>query len=161
MLNHDMILEEKPMKKRIKTIIESIIVCGVIAAVAVGITLNKNDCSAGYTWAEDPNRLIFPETRTNLTLIVNYDNGTTEEYKEIDLDDHYTTVFDLVNKCCWVEYDLYCQDVPTFFITTINDIGEGWIYKINDYLVPAGCNTISPTDDSIIYWEFVGPDSEV
>jgi hypothetical protein len=155
------------MKKRNKTIIESVIICGIIATVTIGIiynTLNKDpahDCTVGYTWESDPNRLNFPETRTNLTLIVNYKNGTIEEYKEIDLNNHYTTVFDLVNKCCTIEYTIYCWSPISLFITRINNIGVGWIYKVNDYMTPSACNTVSPLDDSIIYWEFVGPGSGI
>lgn len=151
------------MKKKTKTAIESLITLGIIAGVTIGIVINNlntdpenPDCRVGYSWDNDPNRLNFPETRTNLTLIVNYKNGTIDEFKEIDLNNHYTTVFDLVNTCCDIEYNIYCWAVPTIFITHINAIGVGWIYKVNDYMTPAGCNTVSPVDDSIIYWEFVG-----
>lgn len=151
------------MLKKTKSTIEFLITLGIIAGVIVGIGLNNlntnpegNDCRIGYDWGNDPNRLNFPESRTNLTLIVNYKNGTIEEYKEIDLNNHYTTVFDLVNLCCQIEYDIYCWAVPTIFITYINTIGIGWIYKINDYMTPSGCNTVSPPNDAIIYWEFVG-----
>ncbi|MBN2155539.1 MAG: DUF4430 domain-containing protein [Candidatus Lokiarchaeota archaeon] len=113
-----------------------------------------------YTWASDEHRLTFPETIFNITLEVYYGeaNGTIETYQNIALNDHYTTIFDILNACCEVEYEIFWWTHPTFFITSINDVQESdvgqhwWQFEVNGTYIPAGANAYSPGNHSHIRW---------
>ncbi|MHA1727329.1 MAG: DUF4430 domain-containing protein [Promethearchaeota archaeon] len=141
-----------------KVIISSIIGVTFIAFLISSIFLFPK--TPIYSWKNDPNRLDFPETVSNISLIVNYgaENGTTDIFEGINLTNHYTSVFDLLNKCCIIKYRIYWQDSPIFYISSINYLSEtssnGWRYSINDDFPPIGCNLISPPDNSIIRWGF-------
>lgn len=113
-----------------------------------------------YSWATDDHRLSYPESITNITLEVYYgeSNGTTEIYENITLADHYTTVFDVLNSCCFVEFEIFWWIHPTFFITAINGIQENdaeqhwWQYSVNGIYISAGANAYSPVNNSLVRW---------
>ncbi len=93
------------MKKLYKRLISVGVVLIISAVITTSIILNQDNPDE-YSWATDPNRLNFPESVSNVTLIVYYGdhNGTTDIFEGINLTDHYTTVFDLVNLTCKIEF---------------------------------------------------------
>lgn len=113
-----------------------------------------------YSWDTDANRLTFPESISNITLEIYYGeaNGTTELYENISLSDHYTTIFDIMNLHCDIEYEISWWAAPTFFITGINGILENdaeqhwWQYEVNGSYVPSGANAYSPANNSLVRW---------
>lgn len=145
------------MKKQQKIIIYSSIFVGFSVFLAISIILNWNPTT--YSWTNDPNRQNFPESVSNITLIVDYGahNGTSDTFEGINLTDHYTTVFDLLNKCCIIEYRIYYQNVATFYVASINYLSEtasdGWRYTINGEFA-LGCNTVSPPNNSLVRWYY-------
>lgn len=135
-----------------------IVIVGAITSVLI-LTMEPDDNGDGngndYSWATDPNRLTMPETRENLTLIVDYKNGTIDEFEDIDLFDHYTTCFDLLNKCCRIDYKTYNWQPKSFFIEEINGLSGDWVYEVNDESIPAAANVVSPPNDSVVFWEYI------
>ncbi len=121
---------------------------------------NGIDDQTEYSWDTDPHRLTFPESISNISLEIYYGeaNGTTELYENINMTDHYTTIFDIMVFCCDIDYDIFWWTHPTFFITGINDIVENdaeqhwWQYEVNGIYVPAGANAYSPMNNSLIRW---------
>ncbi|MBD3352042.1 MAG: hypothetical protein GF364_11200 [Candidatus Lokiarchaeota archaeon] len=145
------------MKKSTKKILSCLVVLAAVS-LATGVILLYNNNSNGnndhsdYSWASDPNRLNMPEERSNLTLIIDFNNGTVLEFKDVDLDDHYTTEFDLVNSCCIIEYDIYWWTPVSFFISSINGLKGDWTFEVEGEYIPTGANTISPENNSISEW---------
>lgn len=147
------------MKKRHKQVLEVLVVVLVIGGISAAFLLTSespDETGDAYSWSTDPNRLSMPETKENLTLIVDYKNGTVDTFEKIDLNNHYTTVFDLVNKCCTInDYDIYNWDPKSFFINSINGRSGDWVYEVNDVSIPAASNVVSPANDSVVYWEYI------
>jgi hypothetical protein len=149
------------MEKKIKLFFTLCMVI-IISGVTTTFLILNLDSIRPYSWDTDPKRLEFPETVSNLTLIIYYgsSNGTTEEFQNITLTDHYTTVFDLINEYSIVEFRIYWQnDNAVFYVSSINYLKEtateGWRYTINDQYA-LGANTISPANNSVVRWFFTG-----
>ncbi|MHA1453751.1 MAG: DUF4430 domain-containing protein [Promethearchaeota archaeon] len=121
---------------------------------------SSNGGNSDYSWDTDPQRLTFPESISNITLEIYYGeaNGTTELYENISLTDHYTTIFDIMNLHCDIEYEISWWAHPTFFITGINGVIENdaeqhwWQYEVNGSYVPSGANAYSPANNSLVRW---------
>ena len=148
------------MKKLHIRIISVGLVLVVLAIFTTSFILNQ-DNSDEYSWATDPNRMNFPESVSNVTLIIYYGehNGTMDIFEGINLTDHYTTVFDLVNITCKIEFRIYWQNEPIFYISSINYLSEtttdGWSYSINgEYAL--GANSVSPPENSTVRWFYTG-----
>ena len=152
-------------KKQLRNILISLSI--VIAIVVAGNVLyfgtdwfkpsaNNN---TEYSWDTDENRLTFPESISNITLLVDY-GGVMDNKSQgnIDLADHYTTVFDVLTSYCDVEYEIYWGVHPTFFITSIDGVQESdtthkyWHYEINGSYIGSGANAYSPGNNSEIRW---------
>jgi hypothetical protein len=150
------------MEAKTKTIVKSALIISSIVVVSVVILINFPP-QTEYSWETDPNRLTFPESVDNITLIIYYGpaNGTEEKFEHVNLQDHYTTVFDLFAEVgAHVTYEIWWWDHPAFFITSINFLVEkdaesaNWMYSINGDYVPAATNAVSPPADSIVRWYF-------
>jgi hypothetical protein len=146
------------MKKLYVWIISVVLILVGLGLVTTSFILNQDNPDE-YSWATDPNRLDFPESVSNVTLIVYYgdNNGTTDVFEGINLTDHYTTVFDLVNITCKIEFRIWWLNEPTFYIDSINFLSvappEGWTYTINgDFAL--GANTVSPPNNSVVRWVY-------
>lgn len=142
------------MKKLYVWIISVVLVLVGLGLVTTSFILNQDNPDE-YSWATDPNRMDFPESVSNVTLIVYYGdhNGTTDIFEGINLTDHYTTVFDLVNQNCIIEFQIYWLNEPTFYISSINylskTVTDGWSYSINgEYAL--GVNSVSPPENSTV-----------
>jgi len=148
------------MKKLYIRIISVGLILVISAVITTSFILNQDNPDE-YSWATDPNRLDFPESVSNVTLIVYYGehNGTKAIFEGVNLTDHYTTVFDLVNKKCEIEYRIYWQNEPIFYISSINYLSEtvadGWSYSINgEYAL--GVNSVSPPENSTVSFFYTG-----
>lgn len=146
------------MKKISIRIISVGLVLVIATVITSSIILNQENLDE-YSWATDPNRMNFPESVSNVTLIVDYGehNGTEVKFEGINLTDHYTTVFDLLTKCCVIQYEIYWQTPVLFYITSINYLSrvapDGWTYTINgNYAL--GVNIVSPPNNSIVRWVY-------
>ncbi|MHA1339316.1 MAG: DUF4430 domain-containing protein [Promethearchaeota archaeon] len=152
------------MRKKTKIIIEIVISIMIIFIFGISIILYKNngntnnpiDCNQNYSWHTDPNRLKLPEMAENLTLRVDFKNGTILEFTNVSLENHYTSVFDLLNKCCDIKYQIYCWNPVAIYVTYINNVGVGWTYKLNGVIVNLAANYVAVQNNSIVLWEFVG-----
>lgn len=154
--------EIKKMKKSQKRILKYGIIIVAISIILTGVLLNLPKSHTNYSWATDPQRQTLPETVTNVTLIVDYgtENGTNSTYTDVNLTDHYTSVFDLLNKCCTINYTIYWWNHPSFFITSINHLSSNdaeqayWLYDVNGVYQQAACNAIAPPNNSVVLWYY-------
>lgn len=67
---------------------------------------------------------------TNLTLSIDYKNGTVDNFTDFSLDEGLTSVFHAVYKNCDIIYKIYANG--DYYISNINGIDIGWIYYVND-----------------------------
>jgi hypothetical protein len=112
-------------------------------------------------WDNDPFRLNYPQTVSNLTLIINYNNGTTISYSNCTLNNSYTSAFDLLRAYARVEF--YCQKFGqrnSFFVTSVDgraqDAVEGryWQYWVNGVYAQVASNVYVCQDNDVIEWRY-------
>lgn len=89
----------------------------------------------------------------NITLKIDYSGEKlNEQYYKINLTDYDTTVFDALDECCNISFDLYGDRI---FITEINQIKCGWIYYVNNEFPGIACNLFNLKSNDSILWEHV------
>ena len=69
------------------------------------------------------------EIVNNITLIVDYKNGTIKFQENFTLDDQKTTAFDALDRWCDIKYVDYGWGI---FVNEIDGISGGWIYMVNN-----------------------------
>jgi hypothetical protein len=136
-----------------KNIIKIIIVMSilVIGGVIIGIVFISN------LPQETPNNNQRQDMRTeklaqvhNITVIVDYSGEKPiDKFENISLYNNNTTTFDALNKTCQVQYDDYGFGL---YVTKINGVGEGWIYKVNGEMPPVPANEYNLRDNDILAW---------
>lgn len=91
----------------------------------------------------------------NITLIVDF-KGQKENIKieDFSLHDEETTAFDAVNKWCDVIYEIYPSG--DYYLTHINDVGEGWIYHVNDDYPNCAVNRYNLKNEDVVEYTYVG-----
>jgi hypothetical protein len=124
-------------------------------------TTTTQTTTAGYSWDTDPYRLEMLTSVKNVTLILDYNNGTQIKWEGVDLSNHYTTCYDLVVKFTTVEKNIqYYGSRPLFYITSINGVVEDvpnshfWLYWVNGVYVQAGCNGFQLHDNDVVIWKY-------
>ena len=74
---------------------------------------------------------------SNITLFIDYGNGTTDSWIGFSLDNYNTSVIDAINKHCRINYRVY--GIDHYYVDSINgraeDASQGWKYWVNDELV--------------------------
>ena len=154
------------MKKKTSRILKYSTIFTIILAIIVPIIIiiqsnndtgnNDNNTSGVYSWDADTDRLDFAETIENITIKVDYNNGTIEEYNDLNGNGHYTTVFDFLNKTFSVNFDIYHWNPTSFFINEINGKNGDWTFYVDEQYSPVASNRVAPLNNSIIEWKFVG-----
>lgn len=94
-------------------------------------------------------QVINKITVTNVTVTVNYQNGTIETKSNISSYVVYTTVFDIMNANFQITYKSYSNG---YFITSINGANNGWTYEVNGYSPATACNLYQVENNSVIGW---------
>ena len=93
-----------------------------------------------------------PQTLTaveNISLVVDYNNGTIKEHYNFTLTDGKTTVFDALDKWCDIEYDEYSWGI---IIRVIDGMRGSWIYKVNGYSPGVGAAIYPLNDGDLVEW---------
>ncbi|MHA1293536.1 MAG: DUF4430 domain-containing protein [Promethearchaeota archaeon] len=86
----------------------------------------------------------------NITLIVDYNNGTIKIRKNFSLEKEHTTVFDALEKWCVLKYTEYPNG--DFFITSIDGVEGDWQYWVNDDYAGVAANKYFLKDFDEIKW---------
>jgi len=89
----------------------------------------------------------------NLTLSIDYKNGTIGIFENFSLDQEKTTVFDAVDKWCNIIYTEYPNG--DYYITNINGIDIGWIYFVNNISPSVAVNRYHLNNGDYIHFEHV------
>jgi hypothetical protein len=152
------------MERKKKELLGIILFGVILTAILIGLYLNKpqddipdNTCE----WENDPFRITYKETVINITLILDFGNGTIETYTEITLTNSYTSSFDLLQSKA--EVDFYCRKFGnrlSFFVTGVNglneDLSQGkfWQFWVNGQYAQVASNVYVLSDNDVIEWKY-------
>ena len=136
-----------------------LIFAGVIltASLIISPLSKKENANPEITATNNNNDLNTSKTINNITLIVDYNNGTIETILNISLVEINSTVFDLLilyYNIRFVEYDF------GILLTSINSVkenpqtGEYWQYWINDTYAQVGITSYQIQINDVIKWLF-------
>ena len=87
---------------------------------------------------------------TDITLIVDYGNGTVIIWEPFDLTDYNTTAFDALSKWCEVEITDYGE--RGIIVESVNGLEKGWLYSVNDISPGVSANKYNLEDGDIVKW---------
>lgn len=118
-----------------------------------------NDSNSEYSWLNDPRRLNQTEIVNNITLIVDFKNGTIETSVNITQENSFTSVFDLVAFHNQIVYEIFTfGSSPSFIITSINYLRNNeqeanyWQYWVNEDYAMVACNEYQLKNNDIVIW---------
>ncbi|MFX0105908.1 MAG: DUF4430 domain-containing protein [Candidatus Hodarchaeota archaeon] len=89
------------------------------------------------------------ENVNNITLFVDYNNGTIKVRENFTLDNWKTTAFDALDKWCDIKYVDHGWGI---FVEEIDGIRGGWIYLINNYAPNVGAPVYQLNDGDEVKW---------
>ncbi|TFF93702.1 MAG: DUF4430 domain-containing protein [Promethearchaeota archaeon] len=87
----------------------------------------------------------------NITLIIDYGNGTINTYDNFELSNYETTAFDALDKWVSIQYTDY--GAQGYFIESINGVEGNWLYYINDKYISIAANKYFLESGDIIKFE--------
>ncbi len=87
---------------------------------------------------------------SDITLIVDYGNGTIATWENFTLSDYDTTAFDALSKWCEVEITDYGE--RGIIVESVNGIEKGWLYSVNDISPGVSANKYNLEDGDIVIW---------
>ncbi|MFX0106527.1 MAG: DUF4430 domain-containing protein [Candidatus Hodarchaeota archaeon] len=96
---------------------------------------------------------IFNEPKQevyNITLIVDYGNGTIITVEDINLINYKTTAFDALNNSCDVVYNDYGE--MGYLVEAVNGTSGNWLFYVNDEYIVAAANFYYLSDGDIVRW---------
>ncbi|MFW9999440.1 MAG: DUF4430 domain-containing protein [Candidatus Hodarchaeota archaeon] len=88
----------------------------------------------------------------DITLIVDYGNGTVNTWENIVLTDYNTTAYDALTKCCKVEITDYGD--MGIIVESINYRSGNWRYSINDEFPGVSANKYNLKNSDVVKWIF-------
>ena len=119
---------------------------------------NSND---EYSWLNDPRRLNQTEIVNNITLIIDFNNGTIETTLNITQENSFTSVFDLIAFHNQIIYEMFNFGTsPSFIITSISDLENNnqeanyWQYWVNEEYAMVACNEYKLKNNDVVIWIF-------
>jgi len=89
------------------------------------------------------------ESVNNITLLVNYKNGTIKTHENFTLDNWETTVFNALDKWCDIQFVDYGWGI---YVTEIDGIKGGWIYLVNNNAPNVGAPDYPLNDGDEVKW---------
>jgi hypothetical protein len=86
----------------------------------------------------------------DITLIVNYGNGTIVTWANFTLSDYNTTAFDALSEWCEVEITDYGE--RGIIVESINDLKKNWLYSVNGESPGVSAKKYNLRDGDIVEW---------
>jgi hypothetical protein len=99
---------------------------------------------------EKPETLETLEGVEDISLFVDYNNGTIKTRTNFTLDNGKTTALDALEKWCIIRYVVYPSGI---FVTEIDGVGGSWIYTINNFFVEVGASVYPLESGDIVTWK--------
>ena len=127
------------MRKKVKNIL----------IVLVGVSLLASLLIFNFSLYKKPETL---ETVKDISLSVDYNNGTIKTRLNFTLDGGKTTALDALDKWCEIDYDDFGWGV---IVREIDNVRGSWIYKINEFSPSIGASVFTLKDGDLIEWQLV------
>jgi hypothetical protein len=127
------------MNKKLKFLV--IVIVGILSfSILLIINYNLN-----YNPRNSPKLNV-----NDISLIVDYKNGTIKTHYNFSLDNGKTTAFDALQKWCEIEYADYGWGI---IVVEIDNIRGDWIYMVNDYTPNVGSTVWPLNDGDEVKWQ--------
>ena len=117
--------------------------------VLVGVSLLAALLIFNLTLYKKPESL---ESVNDISLSVDYNNGTVKTRLNFTLDNGKTTAFDALDKWCEIDYDDFGWGI---IVRAIDNVRGNWIYKINGLSPSIGASVYTLKDGALIEWQLV------
>ena len=127
------------MRKKVKLI--TIVIVAVSAFVLLIIV--------NFILYEKPETLEGVE---DISLVVDYNNGTIKTRTNFTLDNGKTTAFDALEKWCIIRY---VESPQGIFVTEIDGVSGSWIYTINNFFAGVGAAAYPLESGDLVTWKHV------
>ncbi len=92
------------------------------------------------------------ESVKNISLFVDYNNGTIKTRTNFTLDNGKTTAFDALEKWCIIIYDDFGWGI---IVRAIDGVSGSWIYMINSFSPSVGASVYPLKSGDLVTWEHV------
>ncbi len=137
---------------------------GIITAVSLtifilfqlGVFIPPNDNGTGGN-GDNGLPVQYKETVSNISLYMDYGNGTINAWVGFSLYNNNTSVFHALEKYCDIKYNYY-SIYNDYLIISINGISPNsthtWYFWVNRVFSPVGSYRYALDNDSIINWNF-------
>ena len=127
------------MRKKVKNMLIIIIGVSLLASLLIfNLSLYKK-----------PESL---ESVYDISLSVDYNNGTVKTRLNFTLDNGKTTALDALDEWCEIDYDDFGWGI---IVREIDKVRGFWIYKINGLSPSVGASVYSLKDGDLIEWQHV------
>jgi len=92
------------------------------------------------------------ESVKDISLFVDYNNGTIKTRTNFTLDNGKTTAFDALDKWCIIIYDDLGWGI---IVRTIDGVSGSWIYMINSFSPSVGASVYPLESGDLVTWQLV------
>jgi len=92
------------------------------------------------------------ESVEDISLFVDYNNGTIKTRTNFTLDNGRTTAFDALEKWCIIRYEESPQGI---LVTEIDGVSGSWIYMINNFFAEVGASVYPLKSGDLVTWQLV------
>ena len=92
------------------------------------------------------------ESVEDISLFVDYNNGTIKTRTNFTLDNGKTTALDALEKWCIIRYVVYPYGI---FVTEIDGVSGSWIYTINNFFAGVGAAAYPLESGDIVTWKHI------
>ena len=129
------------MRKKVKFIIIALVGISAFASLIIFTILY-----------EKPETLETLESVEDISLFVDYNNGTIKTRTNFTLDNGKTTAFDALEKWCIIIYDDFGWGI---IVRAIDGVSGSWIYMINSFSPSVGASVYPLKSGDLVTWEHI------
>lgn len=130
------------MRKKVKLITIAIVAVSAFVSLII----------VNFILYEKPETLETLEGVEDISLFVDYNNGTIKTRTNFTLDNGKTTALDALEKWCIIRYVVYPNGI---FVTEIDGVSGSWIYTINNFFAGVGAAAYPLESGDIVTWKHI------
>jgi hypothetical protein len=127
------------MRKKVKLITIAIVAVSAFVSLII----------VNFILYEKPETLEGVE---DISLFVDYNNGTIKTRTNFTLDNGKTTALDALEKWCIIRYDDFGWGI---LVTEIDGVSGGWIYTVNNYFAEVGASAYPLESGDLVTWKHI------
>ena len=127
------------MRKKVKFIIIALVGISTFASLII----------FNFYFYKKPETLEGVE---DISLFVDFNNGTIKTRTNFTLDNGKTTALDALEKWCIIRYEVSVQGI---FVTEIDGVSGDWIYIINSFRPGVGASAYPLESGDLVTWKHI------